>query len=88
MLLSFSTGAFGLLILQALGLSLAALIAVAVIGVVYRLTLHPLAKYPGPLLAKITPIRAAWVAYKGEGAIDLYELHQKYGMQHYHIPKS
>ncbi|KAI5803281.1 cytochrome P450 [Peziza echinospora] len=47
--------------------------------IVYRLYLHPLAKYPGPFLAKITPMHASWHAYKGDRHLLLYRLHKKYG---------
>ncbi|KAB2580509.1 Coagulation factor 5/8 type [Lasiodiplodia theobromae] len=46
---------------------------------VYRLTLHPLARYPGPFLAKITPWRDVYHAWRGDKHLDFYELHQRYG---------
>lgn len=51
-----------------------------VVGVVvYRLTLHPLAKYPGPLIGRITDWYSVYQATKGQRHIDFYNLHQKYG---------
>jgi hypothetical protein len=51
-----------------------------IIGVVlYRLTLHPLAKYPGPLLAKITDIHLAYHAWKGDRHLQFYRCHERYG---------
>jgi cytochrome P450 len=47
--------------------------------VVYRLYFHPLAKYPGPFLAKITDWNTAWHALKGDRYLDLYYAHEKYG---------
>ncbi|KAI8934053.1 hypothetical protein NX059_008819 [Plenodomus lindquistii] len=47
--------------------------------VVYRLTLHPLARYPGPFLAKITDIYLAWYAYKGSRHLAFHQAHLKYG---------
>ncbi|KAF2848045.1 benzoate 4-monooxygenase cytochrome-like protein P450 [Plenodomus tracheiphilus IPT5] len=47
--------------------------------VVYRLTLHPLAKYPGPFLAKITDIYLAWYAYKGSRHLAFHQAHLQYG---------
>ncbi|CCX31761.1 cytochrome P450 [Pyronema domesticum] len=47
--------------------------------VVYRLWFHPLAKYPGPLLARITDWNTAWRAWKGDRYLELYYAHQKYG---------
>ncbi|TPX17857.1 uncharacterized protein E0L32_002958 [Thyridium curvatum] len=47
--------------------------------VVYRLFLHPLAGYPGPLLGKITAWRDVYHAYQEDKHLDLYDLHEKYG---------
>ncbi|OJD34005.1 cytochrome p450 monooxygenase [Diplodia corticola] len=46
---------------------------------VYRLTFHPLAGYPGPFLAKTTPWRDVYHAWRGDKHLDFYELHQRYG---------
>lgn len=46
---------------------------------IYRIFLHPLSKYPGPLLAKLTPLHASWHAYKGDRHLLLHKLHQRYG---------
>jgi hypothetical protein len=58
---------------------LALLLLYAVGVVVYRLTLHPLAKYPGPFLAKITDIHLAYHAWKGDRHLQFYRCHEKYG---------
>ncbi|KAJ8116848.1 hypothetical protein OPT61_g1828 [Boeremia exigua] len=47
--------------------------------IVYRLTLHPLAGYPGPFLAKITDIWLAWYAYKGSRHLAFHNAHVQYG---------
>ena len=45
----------------------------------YRFLFHPLSCYPGPFLCKITPLVAAWHAYKGDRHIFLHRLHRTYG---------
>ena len=47
--------------------------------VTYRLTLHPLARYPGPLLARITPLWQTYHAWKGDRHLVLYRAHLDYG---------
>jgi hypothetical protein len=46
---------------------------------IYRLTLHPYAKYPGPILAKLTSLRAVHYAHTGDMHLDIERCHQKYG---------
>lgn len=45
----------------------------------YRLTLHPLAKYPGPFLAKITTWYDTYHCYIKDRHYDQYECHRQYG---------
>jgi len=47
--------------------------------IIYRLTFHPLAKYPGPFLAKITDIYLAYYAYKGSRHLAFHRAHVQYG---------
>lgn len=46
----------------------------------YRLTLHPLAKYPGPVWGKVTDLYVVWHIWNGDRHLDLYELHDRYGV--------
>jgi hypothetical protein len=47
---------------------------------VYRVSpWHPLAKYPGPFLCKLTKFYLAYVALDGKQYLYYYKLHQKYG---------
>ncbi|KAI4162632.1 MAG: hypothetical protein LQ342_003678 [Letrouitia transgressa] len=47
--------------------------------IVYRLIFHPLAKYPGPPLAKVTSLYAVYHAYIGDLQLDMWRCHQLYG---------
>ncbi|KAI6780213.1 Isotrichodermin C-15 hydroxylase-like protein [Emericellopsis cladophorae] len=46
---------------------------------VYRLYLHPLAKYPGPRVAALTNAYQLYHAYRGDRHLEFWRLHQKYG---------
>lgn len=61
------------------GAAFAATVLYLVLLSLYRLTLHPLAGYPGPFLAKITPWRDVYHAWRGDKHLDFYDLHQRYG---------
>ncbi|KAI0141897.1 isotrichodermin C-15 hydroxylase [Xylariaceae sp. FL1272] len=47
--------------------------------VVYRVFFHPLAKYPGPLLAKITDAHQLYHAWKGDRHLEYWRMHERYG---------
>lgn len=47
--------------------------------IIYKLHFHPLAKYPGPFLAKLTNLYAAYHSWKGDIPLDQWRCHQKYG---------
>ncbi|KAF2458928.1 cytochrome P450 [Lineolata rhizophorae] len=63
--------------------------AVYIVGVVvYRLFFHPLARYPGPLLAKITGWHAAYHAWRGDRHLEFWRCHEKYGSIYRWAPNS
>ncbi|ETS78855.1 hypothetical protein PFICI_08708 [Pestalotiopsis fici W106-1] len=45
----------------------------------YEIFLHPLRRYPGPLLAKFTNLYAAFFALERKLHLETWEYHQKYG---------
>ncbi|KAF5310744.1 hypothetical protein D9619_007782 [Psilocybe cf. subviscida] len=48
--------------------------------IAYRLSpYHPLAKYPGPKIMKITKLWGAYIAYKGQSHVYLKAMHDQYG---------
>ncbi len=46
---------------------------------VHILTFHPLAKYPGPLWARMTDWYSVYHCWLGDRHLDFYQLHCKYG---------
>ncbi|KAI3558597.1 cytochrome P450 [Colletotrichum abscissum] len=46
--------------------------------VVYRIFFHPLAKYPGPFIAKVTDGYQLYHAWNGDRHLDFYKLHKQY----------
>lgn len=46
---------------------------------VSRLVFHPLAKYPGPPLAALTDLYAAYHAWMGDIHEDMLRCHRRYG---------
>ncbi len=52
------------------------------IFIIYRLYFHPLSKYPGPFLAKITDGYQLYHAWKGDRHVDFWRMHEKYGAYH------
>ncbi|PVH68922.1 cytochrome P450 [Cadophora sp. DSE1049] len=47
--------------------------------IVHRIFLHPLSRYPGPELAKISSLYSIYHAWRGDRHLDLLRLHGKYG---------
>lgn len=76
-LLSFSYGSFTKAFLLSFGVFFSTLIT-SIIS--YRVSpFHPLAKYPGPLLAKITKIQGMRMMATGKNHLYYKELHAQYG---------
>ncbi|OLL24371.1 Isotrichodermin C-15 hydroxylase [Neolecta irregularis DAH-3] len=46
---------------------------------VYRIFFHPLAKFPGPFLSKITPLYHTYLTIRGDRHLVLEKYHKKYG---------
>ncbi len=62
-----------------LACSAAGLLTYALLVVVYRIYFHPLSEYPGPLLAKITSLYAAYHGYAGDIHLNVLACHLRYG---------
>jgi len=54
-------------------------IACLVLGITYRFFLDPLAKYPGPAIAKLTGFYTMYLAVTGQKTYATYDMHRKYG---------
>lgn len=74
------------------GLSLPLLAIFAGLGYIvclgiYRLYLHPLAKFRGPRLAALTKWYEAYyeIVLKGQFTFHIENLHRKYGKHEYHV---
>ncbi|OLL23908.1 Benzoate 4-monooxygenase, partial [Neolecta irregularis DAH-3] len=46
---------------------------------IYRIFFHPLAKFPGPFLAKVTPLFHTYLAIRGDRHLFFEKYHKKYG---------
>lgn len=69
------------------GATAAVLIPICVIGFIvtgvvytgYQVYFHPLAKYPGPFLAKLTDLYSTYHAIRGDRHLDFWRCHEQYG---------
>ncbi|KAK0712587.1 cytochrome P450-like protein [Lasiosphaeria miniovina] len=62
-----------------LGASAAGVLIYIICVAVYRLYFHPLAKYPGPVLARVTNLYMLYHAWKGDRHLEFWRMHEKYG---------
>ena len=67
-----------LFLLSYFGIAIASLV---LLRAIYRITLHPLAKFPGPHLAAITSLYQAWYDLRPSTSYikKFSALHEKYG---------
>ena len=56
-----------------------ALVSYVVLLTIYRITFHPLAKFPGPFLAKVTELYPLHRSIVGDRHLTFWRLHEKYG---------
>ncbi|KAI1171197.1 putative cytochrome P450 [Nemania sp. FL0916] len=63
----------------AIAVWLAVVVFVLLCRIIYLTWFHPLAKYPGPLLARYTNLYGAYRAWKGDVHHDLHRYHGIYG---------
>lgn len=61
------------------GAALILVLSGIVLFLIHRFFLHPLAKYPGPFLGRLTTAYAAYHAWKGDIHLDIQRCHVKYG---------
>lgn len=54
-------------------------ISYLIVIIIYNLKYHPYAKYPGPFLARISPLHALLHAYRGDLHLDVTRCHERYG---------
>ena len=52
------------------------------VTIIYNIKYHPYARYPGPFLARISPLHALLHAYRGDLHLDVMRCHERYGMSH------
>ncbi|KAK7178821.1 hypothetical protein DPSP01_014343 [Paraphaeosphaeria sporulosa] len=65
---------------QSVAISSGVLLFIYIIAnAIYRLYFHPLARFPGPLFARLTPIPATWSLLRGRIPFYVKACHDKYG---------
>ncbi|OLN84340.1 Isotrichodermin C-15 hydroxylase 12 [Colletotrichum chlorophyti] len=55
-------------------------VAYIAVVIIYRLWFHPLARFPGPWLGKITNLYSAYYAWTGDLHIDMWRCHEKHAI--------
>ncbi|KAI0508964.1 cytochrome P450 [Xylaria bambusicola] len=59
--------------------SVGGLLAYLLSVVVYRLLIHPYAKYPGPIISRLSGLPVIYYAWRGDFHHYMYRLHDQYG---------
>lgn len=66
--------------LTGLLLSIVVLLVYAFGTALYKIYFHPLSKYPGPFLCKLTDVYFAYMIYRGDVHVWLFEMQKRYVM--------
>ncbi|KPI40732.1 Isotrichodermin C-15 hydroxylase [Cyphellophora attinorum] len=75
----YNTGQVNLSVRKAICSLLAAAVTYVIFRCIYNLHFHPLARYPGPWLARVSRLYAAYYNWRGDPHLQIHKLHEQYG---------